>query len=87
MKILLAHDNAERAGALAGVIVADTSPTVLHLDPSTTLADAVLAHAPDMRRIGEPDAYKWLRRTAMSKGRCIIDIATDVIRESEGPRE
>jgi response regulator NasT len=35
------------------------------------------------RRISEPDAYKWLRRTAMSKGRRIADVAGDVIRESE----
>jgi len=36
------------------------------------------------RRMSEPDAYKWLRRTAMGKGRRIIDVANDVIRETEG---
>ena len=190
MKVLLADDDAERAGALAGVLAADPGLTVLHLDSAVTLADAVMAHAPDIvlvdmarpdrdaldgirqvtalntrpvvlfvdeddpafmeeaisagvssynaagvkppdvkpilraaaamfrryqqaqddlrdaearlqvreivdkakailikqRRISEPDAYKWLRRTAMSKGRRIIDIATDVIRDFEGQK-
>jgi response regulator NasT len=190
MKVLLADDDAERAGALAGVLVADSSLTVLHLDAGTSLADAVMTLAPDIvlvdmarpdrdaldgirqvtalntkpvvlfvdeddpafmedaisagvssynaagvkppdvkpilraaaamfrrhrqarqdlldaearlqargvidrakailirqRRISEPDAYKWLRRTAMSKGRRIVDIATDIVRESEGTR-
>ncbi len=36
------------------------------------------------RRLSEPDAYKWLRRTAMSKGRRILDVANDLIREMEG---
>jgi two-component system, response regulator / RNA-binding antiterminator len=31
------------------------------------------------RRVSEPDAYKWLRRTAMSRGRKIVDIARDVV--------
>lgn len=187
MKVLLADDDAERAGALAGVLAADTGLTVLHLESGISLADAVTALAPDIvlvdmarpdrdaldgirqvtalnshpvvlfvdeddpsfmedaigagvssynaagvkppdvkpilraaaamfrrfqqtqvvlrdaeakllarevidrakailikqRRISEPDAYKWLRRTAMSKGRRIIDVAGDVIRETE----
>jgi response regulator NasT len=191
MKVLLADDDAERAGALAGVLKADTTLTVLHLDAASTLADAVTQHAPDIvlvdmarpdrdaldgirqvtalntrpvvlfvdeddpafmeeaigagvssynaagvkppdvkpilraaaamfrrhqqaqdnlrdaearlqaratidrakailikqRRISEPDAYKWLRRTAMSKGRRIVDVASDVVRDSEGARE
>jgi len=36
------------------------------------------------RRISEPDAYGWMRRAAMSKGRRILDVAGDVIREMEG---
>lgn len=36
------------------------------------------------RRLSEPDAYKWLRRHAMSRGRRIIDVAGDLIRETEG---
>jgi two-component system, response regulator / RNA-binding antiterminator len=31
------------------------------------------------RRISEPDAYRWLRRTAMSRGRRIVDIAREVL--------
>ncbi len=36
------------------------------------------------RRVSEPDAYKWLRRTAMSSGRRIVDIAGELIKQSEG---
>jgi len=35
------------------------------------------------RRMSEPDAYKYLRRTAMSSARRIVDIAQDLIRELE----
>jgi response regulator NasT len=36
------------------------------------------------RRLSEPDAYKWLRRTAMSRGRRIVDVASELIRATEG---
>ena len=36
------------------------------------------------RRLSEPDAYKWLRRTAMSRGRRIVDIAGEIIKDLEG---
>jgi response regulator NasT len=36
------------------------------------------------RRLSEPDAYKWLRRQAMSRGHRIIDVAGDLVREMEG---
>lgn len=36
------------------------------------------------RRLSEPDAYKWLRRTAMSRGRRIVDVAGELIKEAEG---
>jgi response regulator NasT len=36
------------------------------------------------RRLSEPDAYKWLRRTAMSRAKRIVDVASDVIRDKEG---
>jgi two-component system, response regulator / RNA-binding antiterminator len=36
------------------------------------------------RRLSEPDAYKWLRRTAMSSARRIVDVASDVIKKEEG---
>lgn len=36
------------------------------------------------RRLSEPDAYKLIRRQAMSGGRRIIDIATEIVRNKEG---
>ena len=36
------------------------------------------------RRMSEPDAYKYLRRTAMSSARRIVDVAGDVIENLEG---
>jgi response regulator NasT len=36
------------------------------------------------RRLTEPDAYKWLRRTAMSSARRIVDVAAEVIKDMEG---
>lgn len=35
------------------------------------------------RRLSEPDAYRWLRRTAMASGRKIVDIARDLLRNEE----
>ncbi len=188
MKILLADDEAERAGAVARVLAADTGLTVLRLKAGGSLADAVAAMQPDVvlvdmarpdrdaldgirqvtavhprpvvlfvdeddplfmeeaigagvssynvldipppdvkpilraavalfrrhqqaqtdlkqaksrlreraiidrakavlikqRRLSEPDAYKWLRRQAMSRGRRIVDIASELVRETEG---
>lgn len=188
VKVLLADDDAERAGAVARVLAADTGLTVVRLTPGESLADAVASLAPDVvlvdmarpdrdaldgirqvaalnvrpvvlfvdeddpafmeeaisagvssynaigmpppdvkpilraavalfrrhqqaqddlkqaesrlqersvvdrakailikqRRLSEPDAYKWLRRTAMSRGRRIVDIAGEVIKDMEG---
>ena len=36
------------------------------------------------RRMSEPGAYKWLRRTAMSSGRRIVDVASELIKGKEG---
>ena len=36
------------------------------------------------RRLSEPDAYKWLRRAAMSRGKRIVDVASGVIKDMEG---
>ena len=36
------------------------------------------------RRLSEPDAYKWLRRQAMSSGRRIVDIASELVKEQGG---
>ena len=188
MKVLLADDDAERAGAVARILEADPGLTVLHLTSGTSLAEAVASLAPDIvlvdmarpdrdaldgirlmaaviprpvvlfvdeddpafmeeainagvssynaigmkppdvkpilraaaalfrrhqqarddlrdaearlqeravidrakallirhRRLSEPDAYKWLRRTAMSSARRIVDVASELIKTMEG---
>ena len=188
MKVLLADDDAERAGAVARILAADPGLTVCRLQPGESLASAVASLAPDVvlvdmarpdrdaldgirqvaamnsrpvvlfvdeddpvfmqdainagvssynaigmpppdvkpilraavalfrrnqqahadlqhaegrlqeravidrakallikhRRMSEPDAYKWLRRTAMSSARRIVDVANELIKESEG---
>ena len=188
MRVLLADDNAERAGALARLLAADAGLTVLRLGPHELLADAVAQHRPDIvlvdmarpdrdaldgirqvtarnpspivlfvdeddpafmeeaigagvssynvigvpppdvkpilraatalfrrhqdardgqthaetklkereivdrakailirdRRLGEPEAYRWLRRQAMTSGKRIAEVARTVVREKEG---
>lgn len=188
MKVLLADDDAERAGAVARVLAADAGLTVVRLKPGESLEDAVACLSPDVvlvdmarpdrdaldgirhlaaltprpvvlfvdeddpgfmedaigagvssynalgmpppdvkpilraavslfrrhqqarddlkdaearlkersiidkakallirqRRMSEPDAYKFLRRTAMSTARRIVDVASDTIKEMEG---
>lgn len=188
MKVLLADDDAERAGAVAHVLAADAGLTVLRLKLGESLAEAVASLAPDLvlvdmarpdrdaldgirqvaalntrpvvlfvdeddpafmeeaigagvssynaigmpppdvkpilraavalfrrhrqanddlkqaesrlreravidraksllikhRRLSEPDAYKWLRRTAMSSARRIVDVANELIKDMEG---
>lgn len=188
MKVLLADDDAERGGAVARILAADTGLTVSRLKPGESLSEAVAALAPDVvlvdmarpdrdaldgirqvtaltprpvvlfvdeddaafmeeaisagvssynaigmpppdvkpilraavalfrrhqrdrddlkdaesrlmeravvdkakailikqRRLSEPDAYKFLRRTAMSSGRRIVDVAGEVIKGMEG---
>jgi response regulator NasT len=37
------------------------------------------------RRIGEPDAYRWLRTRAMSSGRRIPDIAQEIVARENVP--
>jgi two-component system, response regulator / RNA-binding antiterminator len=188
VKVLLADDDAERAGAVARILAADPGLTVLRLRLDESLADAVASHSPDVvlvdmarpdrdaldgirlmaaviprpvvlfvdeddpafmeeainagvssynaigmpppdvkpilraavalfrrhqqarddlkeaearlqeravidkakailikqRRLSEPDAYKWLRNNAMSSARRIVDVASDVVRSTEG---
>jgi response regulator NasT len=188
VKVLLADDDAERAGAVARILAADPGLTVLRLNQNQSLADAVASLAPDVvlvdmarpdrdaldgirlmaalmprpvvlfvdeddpafmeeaisagvssynaiglpppdvkpilraavalfrrhqqaqddlkqaearlheraiidkakailikqRRLSEPDAYKWLRRTAMSSARRIVDVAGDLIKDTGG---
>lgn len=188
MKVLLADDDAERAGAVARILAADPGLTVMRLRPNESLAQAVASLAPDVvlvdmarpdrdaldgirrvaalnsrpvvlfvdeddpafmeeaigagvssynaigmpppdvkpilraavalfrrhqqarddlkqaetrlhersvidrakailikqRRLSEPDAYKFLRRTAMSRGRRIVEVASELIKDMEG---
>jgi two-component system, response regulator / RNA-binding antiterminator len=35
------------------------------------------------RRLSEPDAYRWLRRSAMSSGQRIVDVARKLLHEAE----
>jgi response regulator NasT len=49
-----------------------------------TVIDRAKAILIKQRRLSEPDAYKWLRRTAMSRGRRIVDVAGEVLKEMEG---
>ncbi len=37
-----------------------------------------------VRRVTEPEAYRWLRRQAMTQGRRIVTIAEDIVRAHEG---
>ena len=188
MRVLLADDNAERAGALARVLAADPGIDVVSMRKGELLADAVAALAPDIvlvdmarpdrdaldgirqvtardphpivlfvdeddpnfmeeaigagvssynvlgvpppdvkpilraatalfrrhqeasdgqvqaetqlkereivdrakailireRRLGEPEAYRWLRKQAMTSGKRIADVARILVREKEG---
>jgi response regulator NasT len=36
------------------------------------------------RRMTEPDAYKWLRRQAMDRGRRIVDVAAELLETTDG---
>jgi response regulator NasT len=188
VKVLLADDNTERAGAVARILATDPGLTVLRLQPDESLAESVAAHAPDVvlvdmarpdrdaldgirlmaaliprpvvlfvdeddpafmeeainagvssynaigtpppdvkpilraavalfrrhlqaqndlkeaearlqeravidkakailikqRHLSEPDAYRFLRKTAMSSARRIVDVATEIIKSREG---
>ncbi|HQT78404.1 MAG TPA: ANTAR domain-containing protein, partial [Rhodopila sp.] len=44
-----------------------------------SLVDRAKAILIRQRRLSEPDAYKWLRRSAMSQGRRIVDVARDLV--------
>jgi response regulator NasT len=48
-----------------------------------TIIDHAKARLIRGRRLSEPDAYRWLRRTAMTSGRKIVDVAREVLREGE----
>jgi response regulator NasT len=49
-----------------------------------TVIDRAKAILMKQRRLSEPDAYKWLRRTAMSSARRIVDVAQELVETKEG---
>jgi two-component system, response regulator / RNA-binding antiterminator len=49
-----------------------------------TVIDRAKAILIRQRRYSEPDAYKWLRRNAMSSARRIVDVAKELIEAEEG---
>jgi response regulator NasT len=49
-----------------------------------TVVDRAKAILMKQRRLSEPDAYKWLRRNAMSSARRIVDVAQELIETKEG---
>ena len=52
-----------------------------------TIVDQAKARLIRDRRLSEPEAYRWLRRNAMTSGRKIIDIARQVLREGEDAKQ
>lgn len=76
MKVLLADDNAERAGALAAVLAADPGLTVLQLRSGEALAEAVAAQAPDIVLVDmarpDRDALDGIRQVAAHSPRPIV---------------
>jgi response regulator NasT len=55
--------------------------TKLHEREIVDRAKAILIKE---RRLGEPEAYRWLRKQAMTSGKRIAEIARSVVREKEG---
>ena len=55
--------------------------TKLHEREIVDRAKAILIKE---RRLGEPEAYRWLRKQAMISGKRIAEIARTVVREKEG---
>ena len=76
MRVLLADDDAERAGAVAQVLAADPGLTVLHLDPAMSLADAVATLAPDIVLVDmarpDRDALEGIRQVTAQAPRPIV---------------
>ena len=48
VKVLLADDDVERAGTVAGILAADPGLTVMRLRPGESLTEAVVSLAPDV---------------------------------------
>jgi two-component system, response regulator / RNA-binding antiterminator len=49
-----------------------------------TVIDRAKAILMKQRQLSEPDAYRWLRRNAMSSARRIVDVAQELIDAREG---
>jgi response regulator NasT len=76
VRILLADDDAARAGALTKVLSADPSLTILRPKPGELLADAVAALAPDVVLVDmarpDRDALEGIRVVASNQPRPIV---------------
>ena len=76
MKVLLADDDTERAGAVARVLEADSGLTVLRLPPGQSLAGAVAALAPDIVLVDmarpDRDALDGIRQIAACHARPVV---------------
>jgi response regulator NasT len=76
VRILLADDNAARAGALTKVLAADPSLTVLRPSPGQLLSDAVTALAPDVVLVDmarpDRDALEGIRVVSSNAPRPIV---------------
>lgn len=76
MKILLADDDAARAGALIKILSADPSLTVLRPRPGQLLADAVAALSPDVVLVDmarpDRDALEGIRVVAAHAPRPVV---------------
>lgn len=76
MKVLLADDDRERAGAVAQVLARDPGITVLRLQPGEVLAEAVAAQAPDIVLVDmarpDRDALDGIRRVTAHNPRPIV---------------
>ena len=76
MKILLADDDTERAGAVVRVLAADPALTVVHLPRGASLADAVAAQSPDVVLVDmarpDRDALESIRQVASLNARPIV---------------
>jgi response regulator NasT len=76
VKVLLADDDAERAGALAGVLTADPGLTILRLRVGEALSDGVAANAPDIVLVDmarpDRDALDGIRQVSARMPRPIV---------------
>jgi response regulator NasT len=76
VKVLLADDDAERAGAVARVLAADEGLTVVRLPPGDLLAEAVAGLAPDVVLVDmarpNRDALDGIRQVTVVNARPVV---------------